>query len=243
MLSTRELACRGMIGESNLPVSRRSRRTARGLGARGRRGDAPAGGLHGTAGRSWGTAGRAGRPGRCAARRPTADAADLPPSALSVLAGQPGGAGDGPGSLRRPGLGPCRSPPAATADGRVDARRISGRPWRTCRGWRCVLDPGGAEARRFGVATSGHVLLYDTRGDLIFSGGITPGRGEQGDNAGPGGVARPDHGRGRGAARRIRSSAVRWRRPDRPRTRDGSTMSIAIGNPDRPGAAGRRPGG
>jgi hypothetical protein len=45
-------------------------------------------------------------------------------------------------------------------------------------------DPGGAEARRFGVATSGHVLLYDGRGDLIFSGGITPGRGERGDNLG-----------------------------------------------------------
>jgi hypothetical protein len=45
-------------------------------------------------------------------------------------------------------------------------------------------DPGGDEARRFGVATSGHVLLYDERGDLIFSGGITPGRGGRGDNVG-----------------------------------------------------------
>ncbi len=45
-------------------------------------------------------------------------------------------------------------------------------------------DPGGEEARRFGVATSGHVLLYDRQGDLIFSGGITPGRGERGDNPG-----------------------------------------------------------
>jgi hypothetical protein len=40
------------------------------------------------------------------------------------------------------------------------------------------------EARRFGVATSGHVLLYDRRGALIFSGGITAGRGERGDNLG-----------------------------------------------------------
>jgi hypothetical protein len=46
------------------------------------------------------------------------------------------------------------------------------------------MDDGGAEARRFGVATSGHVLLYGPRGDLIFSGGITPGRGERGDNVG-----------------------------------------------------------
>jgi hypothetical protein len=45
-------------------------------------------------------------------------------------------------------------------------------------------DRGGEEARRFGVATSGHVLLFDTRGDLIFSGGITPGRGERGDSEG-----------------------------------------------------------
>jgi hypothetical protein len=45
-------------------------------------------------------------------------------------------------------------------------------------------DPGGEEARRFGVATSGHVLVYDPRGRLIFSGGITPGRGERGDGVG-----------------------------------------------------------
>ena len=50
-------------------------------------------------------------------------------------------------------------------------------------GLRVVLDPGGAEARRFGVATSGHLLLFDTRGGLIFSGGITPGRGQHGDSA------------------------------------------------------------
>jgi hypothetical protein len=46
------------------------------------------------------------------------------------------------------------------------------------------LDPDGEEARRFGVATSGHVLLYDRGGALIYSGGITPGRGERGDNRG-----------------------------------------------------------
>ena len=39
----------------------------------------------------------------------------------------------------------------------------------------------GAETRRFGVATSGHVLLFDARGDLKFSGGITPSRGHEGD--------------------------------------------------------------
>jgi hypothetical protein len=45
-------------------------------------------------------------------------------------------------------------------------------------------DRGGAEARRFGVATSGHVLLYDPEGRLIFSGGITAARGHAGDNYG-----------------------------------------------------------
>ena len=37
-------------------------------------------------------------------------------------------------------------------------------------------DKGGSEARRFGVATSGHVLLYDAQGRLTYSGGITSAR-------------------------------------------------------------------
>ncbi len=45
-------------------------------------------------------------------------------------------------------------------------------------------DSGGSEARRFGVATSGHVLLYDAQGRLTFSGGITSARGHRGDNYG-----------------------------------------------------------
>jgi hypothetical protein len=45
-------------------------------------------------------------------------------------------------------------------------------------------DKGGAVARRFGVLTSGHVLLYDPSGRLTFSGGITPFRGHRGDNLG-----------------------------------------------------------
>jgi hypothetical protein len=39
-------------------------------------------------------------------------------------------------------------------------------------------------ARKFGAETSGYVLLYDTRGQLLFRGGITAGRGHAGDNAG-----------------------------------------------------------
>jgi hypothetical protein len=45
-------------------------------------------------------------------------------------------------------------------------------------------DEGGALSRRFGVLTSGHVLLYDPAGRLLFSGGITPARGHRGDNFG-----------------------------------------------------------
>ena len=47
-----------------------------------------------------------------------------------------------------------------------------------------VLDDDGAEARRFGVATSGHTVLYDDDGRLLFSGGITGSRGHSGDNFG-----------------------------------------------------------
>jgi hypothetical protein len=49
---------------------------------------------------------------------------------------------------------------------------------------RVYQDRGGAEARRFGVATSGHVLVYDVSGLLVFSGGITAARGHGGDNSG-----------------------------------------------------------
>lgn len=45
-------------------------------------------------------------------------------------------------------------------------------------------DPAGRETDRFGVATSGQVLLYGPEGSLRFQGGITAGRGHEGDNAG-----------------------------------------------------------
>jgi len=47
---------------------------------------------------------------------------------------------------------------------------------------RLILDPDGSDALRFGVRISGHVLLYGEEGGLIFSGGITSGRGEVGPN-------------------------------------------------------------
>lgn len=49
----------------------------------------------------------------------------------------------------------------------------------------CIFrDVGGREATRFGVKGSGHVLLYDLSGALLFSGGITSSRGHEGDNPG-----------------------------------------------------------
>jgi hypothetical protein len=45
-------------------------------------------------------------------------------------------------------------------------------------------DPDGAQARLFGAETSGTMLLYDARGNLLFKGGITGSRGHAGDNPG-----------------------------------------------------------
>ena len=46
------------------------------------------------------------------------------------------------------------------------------------------IDGNGVEATRFGVKGSGHVLLYGPSGQLLFSGGITPSRGHEGENPG-----------------------------------------------------------
>lgn len=45
-------------------------------------------------------------------------------------------------------------------------------------------DIDGLEAAHFGAHTSGQVLLYASSGRLVFSGGITDGRGHEGDNDG-----------------------------------------------------------
>ncbi|MFN3192827.1 MAG: RedB [Aureliella sp.] len=44
-----------------------------------------------------------------------------------------------------------------------------------------ALDSEAKMSRLFEVHTSGHVLLYGHRGELLFSGGITPSRGHEGD--------------------------------------------------------------
>ncbi len=46
------------------------------------------------------------------------------------------------------------------------------------------VDAGGRLALSYGVQTSGHTLLYDGRGQLVFEGGITPARGHEGNNSG-----------------------------------------------------------
>lgn len=47
-----------------------------------------------------------------------------------------------------------------------------------------LTDENGIEARRFGAQTSGHTVVFDRDGKLIFSGGITASRGHIGSNAG-----------------------------------------------------------
>lgn len=59
--------------------------------------------------------------------------------------------------------------------------------WRTAAaipGVTVVRDDDGHHARRFGAETSGQTLLYDERGVLVFSGGITGARAHAGNNVG-----------------------------------------------------------
>ena len=71
--------------------------------------------------------------------------------------------------------------------------RGSGADWLNTDLWRSAeaipgvsvqADEDGDEAAHFHVTTSGHVVLYDVYGKLLFSGGITSSRGHSGDNAG-----------------------------------------------------------
>ncbi len=55
---------------------------------------------------------------------------------------------------------------------------------RTLPGVTVVVDRQQSEAKLFGVAASGQTLLYGANKDLLFSGGITAGRGHEGDNFG-----------------------------------------------------------
>ncbi len=51
-------------------------------------------------------------------------------------------------------------------------------------GVRVAADEGGRAATLLGATTSGHTLVYDAGGALVFSGGITSARGHAGDSVG-----------------------------------------------------------
>jgi hypothetical protein len=51
-------------------------------------------------------------------------------------------------------------------------------------GARLFADDEARETNRFHAETSGQALLYDTRGQLVFRGGITPMRGHTGEGPG-----------------------------------------------------------
>ncbi|HEY9791048.1 MAG TPA: hypothetical protein V6D22_11650 [Candidatus Obscuribacterales bacterium] len=55
---------------------------------------------------------------------------------------------------------------------------------RATKGVTVLTDNLGVEATEFGAFTSGQVMLYNPQGGLVFSGGITSGRGHEGDSAG-----------------------------------------------------------
>jgi hypothetical protein len=72
-------------------------------------------------------------------------------------------------------------PSNATAEWRESSvmHRASALP-----GTETFWDVEGIESSHFGATTSGAVKLYGADGQLLFSGGITPSRGHQGDSAG-----------------------------------------------------------
>jgi hypothetical protein len=87
----------------------------------------------------------------------------------------------------------------AACDGRLRCRVVFVRPASSAPGWerselwdraagipgvRAVVDPGGDEARRFAARASGEAFLVLPSGQVAFHGGLTPGRGHEGDNAG-----------------------------------------------------------
>ncbi len=85
------------------------------------------------------------------------------------------------------------SSPRVTADvvfvryAGVTARWTEAANWRRAAaipGVHVLTDRGGVMARRLGALTSGQMYLYGPAGRLLFQGGLTGGRGEEGDNVG-----------------------------------------------------------
>jgi hypothetical protein len=82
---------------------------------------------------------------------------------------------------------------AALCPGQFTARIVAYRPSDVTQGWDVPAGPpsvpiwvdvDGREAKRFGIESSGHVLLFDPSGRRLFSGGITISRGHRGGNPG-----------------------------------------------------------
>lgn len=88
---------------------------------------------------------------------------------------------------------------ATSSDGRLSIQIVFVLPSNVAEGWKqaslwkwaqeipgavVTTDQNGTEAQRFGVATSGESLLFDTDGQLMFQGGMTAARGHEGNNAG-----------------------------------------------------------
>lgn len=69
----------------------------------------------------------------------------------------------------------------------ADSGWHEGELWRRARempGVQVHADVRGEEARRFGALTSGHTVVYDPEGRLVFSGGLTATRGHPEEGAG-----------------------------------------------------------
>lgn len=64
-----------------------------------------------------------------------------------------------------------------------------------------LTDADGSDASRFGAETSGHTLLFDRTGALLFSGGITASRGHAGRNDGESAIIAAVNGKRSGRAR------------------------------------------
>ena len=65
--------------------------------------------------------------------------------------------------------------------------QVEGDLWRKAAaipGVQLSRDSEGRETELFGASTSGHTVLYDVNGRLVFSGGLTASRGHMGDSEG-----------------------------------------------------------
>lgn len=82
---------------------------------------------------------------------------------------------------------------ASPVEGRILFFRPVGADWTPTDLWqravaipgvKATWDEGGVEATRFGAYTSGHTLLFNREGNLLFSGGVTSSRGHVGPSKG-----------------------------------------------------------